>query len=135
MMSFLFARCLDVDGMKKLRVLLRDLAAAKKTAERLASTVDALGANPVLTGLRVLPPEFRRVAASIDLAIRPFQHEWQSSGRPTDPIRFMLTTLLTEAGLTAGDIAELLGVTKDAVRKQLRRAAAAKFPQSAEGHA
>jgi hypothetical protein len=96
----------------------RDLRALSQVSEKLAAQLKALPewARPAL------PPLAEPLDAVLK-ALAPLAETFKTKGRRAEPFRLMAVRCLREAGLTVPEVARMLEVSKDAVRKLSQREA------------
>jgi hypothetical protein len=118
--ALLFARLRDVDAPREVRKLLAELHQIRTSARRIAERLQAVVKNP-LFDFQAVRTQLTTTAETIDAVLDGHEEVWQATGRPPNAFGPLLAILLRKAGLSNGDVGSTLGVTADAIRKQVRR--------------
>jgi hypothetical protein len=118
--AVLFTRARDVDAPSQVRKLLTDLREIRTAARRVVAQIAHAPENSVVD-LAGLSRQLTATAGGIDTVLKICEDGWRSTGRPHDHLGPLLSILLQKAGLSYREIGATLGVSGDAVRKQVRR--------------
>jgi hypothetical protein len=108
--------------------LMKDLRTLNDVASRLSAHIERLRLPGPFQGIAEKADafglkRFEDSLRSVRSFLAPIMSELKAKGRRSDPLRSVVVRCFRAAGLTDGDIAEVLDVKKDAVRKQARKTA------------
>jgi hypothetical protein len=128
MTGVLFALPSEQHFHKATGELMKDLRTLNDVASRLTAHIERLRRSGPFQGMADKADAFglRRFEDSLGPVtsfLSPITSELKAKGRRSDPLRSIVVRCFRAAGLTDGDIATVLDVKKDAVRKQARKTA------------
>jgi hypothetical protein len=124
----LFAIPSEPEFHKAMGEVMKDVRTLSDIASRLSSHIKLLRRpgpfqNMAAYADRFGLKRFEDSLASVTSFLAPIMSELKAKGRRSDPLRSVVVRCFRAAGLSDGDIAAILDVKKDAVRKQARKAA------------
>jgi hypothetical protein len=112
-----FATFTTPEARRRVTSLIADVRTLQQVSSRLSATLASLENKHVL-GVNALDSAVSGVLE----ALAPYVDILKTKGRPSDPFGSVVVRCLRDAGLTVGDVAQVMGVTPNAVRKNRRRA-------------